>query len=384
MQQAFQLLLTKRSQRLSRSQTADKANSANVPSYVILIQHSLSLQHRVNRNATPEDRENYARANVMTPEEISTRATCGLLFIRDAFYRLSQAHSGSLILLSLAGNLCCEDNENKTMLFQQHGVTVDAASDPFGWDQTVTASSGIVEQTNSNGIRILARLNNLKELFRAIDLAVLQIQAKRNMNVTRGSVRNEVDQIPIIIDSITPLIALHGAFRTMSFLEKMRQRHWSSETATMLSPIVAPVLKESVPPIHHRLFEDSVADAVVSLDGEKVNIVRKSYTSGKVTREEQPFLLHRISSSHYNISFTEQEPKGCFISQKFKEVDELSLTSNQLPLEGYKKKKEVVILRHEVDSEHHPSQRRPRIFMQDDDIEFQDLDDDEPDDDLDL
>jgi hypothetical protein len=468
--QPFPLLITKRSQQSFNHNpkrkedtkgTTPNNSSTSIPSYLILIQHSFSLQHRIpnyNYSYGYSHSSSTTTSNVINKaskdiEAESSTTTCGLLFIRDSFDRISESYNGSFILLSLAGNLgyYCYDRENnnnnsnnsKTQLpsFIDHGVTVDASTDPLGWDSTTTTNAtshnNNKQHPKSKRNIINSRLDNLNELIQSMDQAVSIIIEQRNNRQRDESCNSQImhdniDNIPIVIDSITPLLIYHGVPRTMKFLHKLRQWHLSYNnhddtntnnhcySTTMLSPIIVPILKESVLPEHHRILEDSVADAVVSIDGTRATIIRKSMMSGKVSKEEQLFSIgSSTSSTPHTLRFHDNEEdhkhnNGVSLSLidnvatagTNEDVGRSNPTTVAIPFNKSRSsstakeedpwKKEMVsgkgkgmVLLHEDDMPQqpnlaNPTQQQPRIFMQHDDIEFHDFDEDEPDDDLDL
>ena len=176
------------------------------------------------------------------------------------------------------------------------------------------------------------------------------------------------------------------------------------------SPIVLPVLAESLRPLDHRLLED-VCDAVVSLQGGELNIVRRSARTGgaggRLVREIQPF---RLEGGGGLLELGEEgavekgedwerrsqgdggdddDTRGMADRRR----NELTVGADPRTLGRVKKP----ALRHEEEGDSRSNARsslqremqggrgnKPLIFMQEDDPEFEDLDEEDPDDDLDL
>jgi hypothetical protein len=389
-----------------------------------------------------------------TPVDTVQGSTCGLLFMKDSFHRISETSNGSFILLCLAGtgnflwnynnNDINDTNDEETnrrrrrtdQLFNKHGVIVDASTDPLGWDATTNDQSSSTVSTPYNNHHsipkcnciIPSRIDNLNQLVQSIQEAIQPILVQRNQTMMEGH-----HHIPIIIDSITPLLIYHGVATTINFLQTLRHWHWSNNTTidstlpptttnataastTLLSPIIAPILKESLLPQHHKIMEDSVADAIVSLDGDRATIIRKSVTSGKVTKEEQFFSVGTTtttttntssSSSLYHTLFfhpphdieepntneqqqqQQQQQGGLYDTKAHLYTNSYNISNpwkqNEEMFDTGKRGKSLLL--HHEDEETNVQQEQPqmpRIFMQNDDIEFHDFDEDEPDDDLDL
>jgi hypothetical protein len=486
--QPFPLLITKRSQQhvddTPRGNTSSRttthggiSTNTNTPtissSYLILIQHSMSLYHRIQLHdrhitTTTNTTKDYSCETYTypyfpkekTPEDTVQGSTCGLLFMKDSFHRISETSNGSFILLCLAGtghylwNYNNNDNDNNdeetnrrrrrtAQLFNKHGVIVDASTDPLGWDTTANdqSSSTVSTPYNNNystpkcNCIIPSRIDNLNQLVQSIQEAIQPILVQRNKTMMEDG--ESLHHIPIIIDSITPLLIYHGVATTINFLQTLRHWHWSNNTiidstvppttttttvssTTLLSPIITPILKESLLPQHHKIMEDSVADAIVSLDGDRATIIRKSVTSGKVTKEEQFFSVGTTttttsttntsssSSLHHTLIFhpphdIEGPNTNERQQQQQQQQQQGGLDNTKYPLytkdhhksNPWKQNEEMFdtgnkgksLLLHHEDEDTNVQQKQsqmPRIFMQHDDIEFHDFDEDEPDDDLDL
>lgn len=150
-------------------------------------------------------------------------------------------------------------------LFRQNGACVDLNSNPFGWNDENEESNC----NNDNSFSINATLNNLQSIANAIR------QAASRINETNNQQSQQQQPIPVIFDSLTPLLHLHGAERVTVLLKSLgkttssppHDNNVSAKTTLLscLSPIIAPILYESICLSDHRTLEDC-ADAMVHLN----------------------------------------------------------------------------------------------------------------------
>ena len=74
--------------------------------------------------------------------------------------------------------------------------------------------------------------------------------------------------VPVVFDMLTPLLHAHGGVRVIQFLKSLRivvpPPSSSSSLSSVLSPVVVPVMHESLRPSEQRSLED-VSDALVHL-----------------------------------------------------------------------------------------------------------------------
>jgi len=356
----------------------------------------------------------------------------GPFLVRQAFRDLSKKCDGRVVFVSVAGTSGILDldldndhddgayyhssshdgNNDAIQLFRRNGACVDLNSNPFGWnDQDEEENQN---SCNNNSLfSTKATLSNLQSIATAIRQAASRIVSKEGQ-----SQQQQQQPIPIIFDSLTPLLHLHGAERITILLKSLgrtttttpqlhdnnNNNNASSSSLCVLSPIIAPVLYESICLSDHRTLEDC-ADAMVSLnlidsttttstnyaiEGKDDNsvvvvsgvldLIRRggggggNGLGGKLMRHCVPVQILR------SLSTTGDLRDGCYWIIDSGDSDngdddaaekgrkQTSSTSRTEPIMGQSQSKDS-------------SSSRPKIFLEDDDPEFQDYDED---DDLDL
>jgi hypothetical protein len=115
-------------------------------------------------------------------------------------------------------------------------LSLSASVDPLGWDKEENATAEKITMAN---LDCLAQ------------------------NIVREATCNSM----IVLESITPLVTLHGLNRTVDFLHQVTKQ---SSSAT----IVVPVLIESLTPAQHIALED-LADSVFILEGGEATLMRR-------------------------------------------------------------------------------------------------------------
>jgi len=307
-----------------------------------------------------------------------------------------------------------DDKTNVDMikLFRQNGACVDLNSNPFGWnDDDDDENEGSNCNNNDNPISVKATLNNLQSIANAIRQAASRIIETNNQQ------SQQHQSIPIIFDSLTPLLHLHGAERITVLLKSLGKtsssplvnNNASDNTASLscLSPIIAPILYESICPSDHRTLEDC-ADAMVHLNlmdsstqtnyaveakddnsivvmSGVMDLVRRggggsNGLGGKLMRHCVP--VHILRS----LSTTGDLRDGCYWIIDNVE-DDNTVRGGDATEKKKKGKKQTNSTFSSTADEVRQSQStdsnlsRPKIFLEDDDPDFQDYDED---DDLDL
>ena len=101
------------------------------------------------------------------------------------------------------------------------------------------------------------------------------------------------EEVPVIFDSIVPLLSFHGPAKTLRFLRRLLGRGLSSNTRASSSggddtntcrryrQTIVPMLVESIRPADMRRFEDE-ADSIVTLSGGEMRTMRRGGGDGKV------------------------------------------------------------------------------------------------------
>jgi len=219
----------------------------------------------------------------------------GPFLVRQAFHDLSKKCNGRVVLVSVAGTSgiwdldhdndddgyyhqqSSKDDDDKNIvdmikLFRRNGACVDLNSNPFGWNDELKTEQE--SKNNNDTFSTKATLNNLQSIATAIRQAASRIQSNEQQSQ---------QPIPIIFDSLTPLLHLHGAQRiaillkslgrTSSLLDNNNNNNNNNNSSSSgnttplssLSPIIVPILYESISPSDHRTLEDC-ADAMVHLN----------------------------------------------------------------------------------------------------------------------
>lgn len=344
--------------------------------------------------------------------------------------------------------------------FQRNGVTVELASDPLGWDENDDEEDGENNQEDdddgpSTTHRCYSsRMDSLQAVLTTIEGAAASIASTQD-----GDAGNEATtrDIPVIFDSIVPLLSYHGSAKTYRFLQCLLGRGTignssdSASTRVALSPIVAPISIESIRPADMRRFEDE-ADAIVCLSGGEMRTMRRGGGDGKVggaagrlgtdvqqfaleqnqlQKQQQPGVTGLGYTSAERLVLLKssgqgdnEERKKVVVQRKAKDridtrssggdesllpttteklasVELASPTSPAAPSaspssshrsrptlqigeEGRDTATSLATTEATADDKQPTSKSGPRIFVQDDDPEFDDMDEEDLDDDLDL
>jgi hypothetical protein len=304
----------------------------------VLLQHSLGFSQR---HAAHVDAEIYQRANLRTPSQNAFRDSLGSAWL-ECLVDLYRASATNLVWV--------ETNQTVEISTGGNVSVVSVANNPFGWNGTEGST-----------------LENLDTLLAEILVSASQ----KSSTVT-----------PIIFESITPILIRHGLQRTMHFLR---------ELATQLkSTIVIPVLVESLSGPQHRALED-MAQATLYLHGGDMTLIRQGVRErGNVVREIVLFQVDHLSSGKPVIRLHHIE---CTNAQNVS----TTIASNAVLPALYEStiSRSGKVKLHMEDNNHAdmanigpgPSSetiaaKQPTIFIQDDDPEYDDLDEDDPDDDL--
>lgn len=212
----------------------------------------------------------------------------GPFLVRQALYDLSTKCNGRVVFVSVAGTTgildldALHDNNDASSvrLFRQNGACVDLSSNPFGWNNDEENYEDSNNHCNNNSFVTKATMSNLQSLASAIRQAASNIIISRSKgeavdNISKdqkskseGNLQSQ-QPIPIIFETMTPLLQLHGVERITVLLKSLGRMtilddNSNNSTSLVLSPIIVPVLYESICLSDHRTLEDC-ADAMVSL-----------------------------------------------------------------------------------------------------------------------
>mmetsp|Transcript_5405 Transcript_5405/g.15763 ORF Transcript_5405/g.15763 Transcript_5405/m.15763 type:complete len:428 (-) Transcript_5405:234-1517(-) len=397
-------------------------------SYVILAQHSVCLPERLTaavpsssaqpqskrttrghiRNRREDDLDEahiFRLAGLLSPAETAERDGSGGWLVRSVFMELCERTLGHVVHVKAADNMWLPTQSSLVNLFERNGIVVDLSVDPCGWCDRDEAGAETSEE-NGAGHRYLS-MTNLADVARAIEQAanIVHTRIAQNTEIHGDNSERTVHPIPIVFDSISPLIAMHGLSRIIIFLQHLRENQAKIRQGSehfIRSPIVIPVLGEVLSPHDHRRLED-FCDATLVLDRGDIQIARNSSRAGsvggKLMREVQHFAVLR---RHNEMENEESRAMSKASSNKNK-GNAFGLVSSQdgkIETEPSPPNRRRPTLQHEDESCRSHTHRtkkaidqvqqresrhaKPRIFVEDDDPEFDDLDEEDPDDDLDL
>jgi hypothetical protein len=336
-------------------------------SYNILLQHATGLVERTQAADAVANLHLYRRAKVRTPAENATRDILGgylwLQHLLELVVALPDVHVIYIPTTTTTLTTTMTSSPNLTIL--------PTATDPWGWEDDDESSSSSV---NFNDISSLAK--------------VLQDVMDKNTLSEKKTV--------IVWESLTPLLARHGGliYKTISFL-----RQFSSSSSCLQ---IWPVRIDSVTKVQHAHLEDT-ASAVLWLQGGDMTLIRQGIReTGNIVREILPFRIEAAASSSsqsngmYRFLLDENEEENQDETPQDQETANFSTSNTRTPAKSTdetsagtvktrsRTKIQLQIEEEKVEAPPEPTENRPRIFLQDDDPEFDDLDEEDPDDDLEI
>mmetsp|Transcript_21964 Transcript_21964/g.33217 ORF Transcript_21964/g.33217 Transcript_21964/m.33217 type:complete len:325 (-) Transcript_21964:157-1131(-) len=303
-------------------------------SYLLLIQHSFSFQQRQRAaSSVGSDLTVYRQAKVLTPAERAQRDACGRIWPVElaSNYLKDQA----IWVQTIDG------------MVPENCSVVSASSDPLGWDR------GRHETLSSN-------LGNLEMLLNDI------------IRLT-GTVRSNV----IVFDSLTPLLMLHGMDRIFLFLQRLLQPPFT---------LIIPIFRETLTPSEHVLLEDLSNALLVLEEGNAILLRQGVRERGNVMREE---VLYEINNQNHLKLLSSTNKKDETEEEKVKTSKGTTTRisqSNNVSSSSMQDRPGKIVLKIEEEGERlkKHSNKVPQIYLEDDDPEFDDLDEEDPDDDLDI
>lgn len=380
--------------------------------YFVLFQH---CQYLVQRLAAAEPDQSgssqlYKHARLLTPKETSVKDARGDLFVKEAWRECVKRCSGRVIVVKCSDSVnfgyAQESRKNRKdkeldKLFGENGAVVDLHSDPLGWNSDCCSDvNADITPKQFKGIA-----TKLQSILSVIQEAANFISSQTGLKDETATGENaSIQPIPVIFDSISPLLLHHGVEKVTILFARLKQ---STETF-ITSPIFIPTLSETLPPAGNRILEE-YADAVLTLSGGKLLIAKRSARVGgmvcggfsgglRLTKDEQNFeisndlvLLKKGSEPNMNNTRTKEtksEIEDVETGTKRLNLQDASARKDALSNENNSKQRPV--LRHEDDASDRSATQElapkptPRIYLEEDDPEFDDLDEEDPDDDLDI
>ena len=398
-------------ERLRKYQT----NLSTPKSYMLLVQHSLRTELRLQQfsqtsTTNTSDEQVYRHAGLLTPWEMASKdLQAGDLWMKHITEQLIQScpAQSTILLCATTPNSQSWIHEIKRGGRYNNVVILDSlVDDPWGWDSADNT-------TNQN----LNSLDNMLELI---------IEKEKTESTSLGG---------LVLESLTPLLQRHGMTRVQSFLSKLSYLSSDNESPTATIPIlVLPILTEMASPAQHRQLED-MTESVLCLEGgqatwlrqgvrERGNLVRQTLDYDIVEpNKDRPKRIHIIHSIEGGSSDNAAASKDT--NKKNDDTDAATSAIQSMSLSesvpGSSQTTSTTPTDHNHSHSHshsHPStttERKgrskkmqlaysdegrqeaplappeapipapaPRIFMEENDPEFEDYDEEDPDDDLDI
>ena len=394
-------------------QQADIENhpSPSPPSYRILLQTSYSLRSRTTAAEPVENPHLYKRAGLLTPPERAIRdihgasETAWLLRLVELAAQQQQrqrqkqkvsdsdastAKTGSIIFLTTKAR---PDDysiiQELPQDIRKNVQVIDIGSrDPFGWEEKE-------KDIDDGKATTFANINDLRQVYR-------RLKEEFDRASTSGT------QVILIWQSLTPLIMVHGFKKVLRLLCALPSclQVWHVNLQIMT-------------PKQHAQLEDA-SNAILYLHGGEMNIIRQGIRErGNVLRQKLPFRLEAIvSDTHEQRRFRiveEAEDEGGRNNDD--DDHHSSKAANSASDKDENGSNAIVVAKTGNIESSHPDGRsrgaplqieesdggrnervggnvssenelagphRPRIYLEDDDPEFDDFDEEDPDDDLDI
>lgn len=368
----------------ARQKQGDDNTESRSSSYNILLQTSYSLRSRVAAAEPVENPHLFKRAGVSTPSEKASRDIYGgsetgwlLRLLELALQQQQQASNASsssnhvvFVKTRAQSSLLRELTEEHRQRF----TVVDlVAGGPFGWDDD--------EEKDNDG----CNLNNLRTVHRRL---LEEVSSKSAPAI-------------LVWQSLTPLVSVHGFSRILRLLTALPEclQIWT-------------VHGQALAPGDHGRLEDA-ANALLCLRGGEMTLVRQGIREpGNILRQALPFrLVPTTTNGRYRVSEENDETDGADIRDEpstshneDKHTPQSKRNSNihhqegdtetAIPTKAGRSARGVRLRieendggRNNIREDHEASSGsnlRPRIYLQDDDPEFDDFDEEDPDDDLEL
>lgn len=317
----------------------------------------------------------YRRANIAAPAE---RALQEWHATENWMERIVQLQKGKLLYLqtlprdAIASRL--QEQQQKEMSSTMLQIIQLAATNPFGWNE---------DEENKEETDSMPNLQNLSQLLEYIVKQVENNESSENEksntdNKTREEEKSSENEIKtttdntttntiLIFQSLTPLILRHGTRKTLLFLQQLQQQ-------LPIALLILPVDRCSISSHIHRQLLQHYSDALLYITNGNVEWLRKGLRdstkyvrsssvkdSGMETKEEQTTTATILQQSNDSSTAIQKNRKKI-----------------ELKLEEDDAKKQTTATTKQT------SAAQPRIYLQDNDPEFEDYDEEDPDDDLEI
>jgi hypothetical protein len=363
--------------------------------YLFLVQHTQSFETRQTATTTRKDEKVYRRAGLRTPAENAKRDfAAGALWMQYIVNELKKESSDILWVQTSSRRLPVWLQTATSAARSCNIQVVDvAAVDAFGWDDDETKSSN--ESSSTTG----SLLNDLDHLATRIENHVKETVAARKQQSPESP--EPAKRIPIVMESLTPLFMRHGLQRTIRFLERISR--------TVACPVVVAVRTENLLGVQHQVLEDLAQATLCLRAGEAVLLRQGVREKGNMVRENLPYRMTLSLDSGLTKLQVVTDDDAPLVSSGLETDSEtvapeaapaalqalgvaLSLADPNTPAAANSSKGKMQL--QDDDGPRKVSLAEPsaatsasstaNIYIQEDDAEFQDYDEEDPDDDLDI
>jgi hypothetical protein len=339
----------------------------------------------------------YERAGVRSPPERAWRDLHGSsAWLEIIAQSLGRASDAVVWVQALPGR------QRNGISSLRNVETMNFSLDPFGWN--AEGDRGIAGNVSN--------LENLDRVLQVIEDRVKALSMKLCESEQQGarkivSLRHSRGFVPVVLQSVTPIVHRHGFARTRQFLQELQR---------CCPVLVVPTTVESFSCDQHWSLEGMASGVLTVEDGAAVMLRRGIRESTNVVRETLELDFdHPESTTGASQSMRTYLPRVRRVTsstgmpspsdpfQPSKEATLGATTTPQGPAPPGKPQIQLSISDEDApraatswrpgsmssepqisDSTPHDERRQPNIIVQDDDPEFDDYDEEDPDDDLDL
>lgn len=333
--------------------------------YLVLIQHTLGASTRqlaAAAGTADDDHVVYQRAGLRTPGENAMRDLEGVpLWIQHVTRKLSEEIDHVIWLQTTATQRYTAFIKDYPKIF-----VLNVSRDPLGWDRTETSDS----KCEVNLLDLGSIVRSLEERLQSFAANDTELD---NSNATCG----------LIVQSLSPILQIHDFLYTMRFLRRLQ---------TIFPVMVVSIASDSLTDAQCASLQD-LAQALLFLEQGEALLLRKGVREhDNVVRESIPFEIATDASGRRNIGLVTTEISSNdavvpTIGEKVNARNDRKSTSRvgkpkiELHLEEERERRpEKPVTTTPSD----PPNEAPRFYLEENDPEFDDYDEEDPDDDLNI
>eukprot|EP00977_Amphora_coffeiformis_P000112 scaffold26_cov158-Amphora_coffeaeformis.AAC.4 len=390
-------------QTLERLQQVSSSTAPTTAAYTILVESSASLAVRQALTQVDDDTSLYRQAGLRTPAENSHLDWYGAQpWWHRLVAQLSVASSSTkninprnVIHLQTIPGSCRRRTKSKGQQQQQEPFIIDLTIDPWGWESD---DDGDNKQDTNDDETVVVGMNSLQGIINAIQARLQQQQST-------------ISSTALVVDSLTPLWVRHGTTKVISFLQCLQQLEGIS--MILLQATTTTITDTHQNNVWIRALEDRANALLLLQRGQALWMHQGVRERDNMIRQTMEFTVQRNEQQVQEtvdtirlVEKTEAVPK----EQHHESIpeNETAIDPNVPPPFGApaasgRGRPRVKL---QLEEENGPPKRPPppasslatppatttaslslsgpRIFMQADDKEFEDYDEEDPDDDLDI